>query len=1000
MSLSKQHEQHKTPRHAHLLEWIHERTSQLDLQSLEQYFLFLKDHPNEAFPLIDAIERYSPSSISQLIQASKDENFPVPVLIHQEQKVAFINKATLELGGLSDSHDIIGHHILSFIPKEDHELMTSRMMHLIKTGVSSDPIAQRIRFPGGTEKTVIIYGMLTTFEDKPAVQIFFQQVSKPETKALEKEQQLSLSEGLNKALIQLVSDEKTEIVIPSVMNIARESFEADRVYIFKNFLASGNVLFTAQKYELVDQDVTSQIDNEDLEFVSYDEMGFQRWATVLGGGDSIYGNVDSLPECEQELLLSQDIKSILIVPIITNEIFWGFLGLDACKWQRPWSAFERSTLKSLGLAIGGYMTRMGSLDEKEASDTALQKAQELGNISSCTYFVETGSWYFSDSFRKTFGPVPVNPSLFHETGRKVLPLKDYEKIFREWDSLLRSNQRIRIEGELLFTPKEAESRYVTYLLENETHHSETTQINAIFRDITDEKLARLEVLRSQQKLERTQKIGKVGFWEFDFLTQKVWASNILYDMLALQKQEQEALFLLNQSIIEQDIHELVQKVELAISQDTSFEIIQRIQLKSGRTFFFEIYGEITKDENGTPSKLSGTCKDITEKEDTEQRFKTTNINFSAILESTEDLIFSLDNQFCITAYNSSFSALIKERSGKKVTIGVNLLQILSTAPLVKTLNSQINTLRKAMTGIPVVDYIKVAPPSESERAIYYEISINPIRGENNEARGVSVFGKDISLQIEKENEIRSLNTALEKKVAIRTEALEKTNKELESFAYSVSHDLRTPLRHLNGYSSLLKSRGQNNLDNESLEYLEFIETSSKKMNKLIEDLLEYSRLGRKELNKSEIPLHLIVDGLVDYFQSQYPEAGTEFTFDLEKEIFADHILVETILTNLISNAIKYRKTGQKAQVHLYTKPVSGGVHLTITDQGIGFDMKYIEQVFGIFKRLHTDEEYEGSGIGLANVARIMHRHGGSIEAHSERGQGATFTCFFPDSTFF
>lgn len=997
MPESQKHEQHKTPRHTHLLEWIYERTSQLGLRELDQYFLFLKDNPTEAFQLIDAIERYSPSSISQLIQASKDENFPIPVLIHQDQKVVFINKATLELGDLVDSQGILGQHILSFIPQGDHELMTSRMMQLIKTGVSSDPIPQRIIFPGGKLKTVILYGMLTTFEESPAVQIFFQNISQQESKTLEKEKQLDLSERLSEALIKLVSDEKTELVIPSVMEIVRNGFEADRVYIFKNFLTPDQILYTAQKYELVRDGVSNEINNDNLTFVPYHQMGFQRWKTVLEQGDCIYGNVKDLPQCEQELLINQNIQSLLVAPIIINETFWGFLGLDACNWQRSWSRFERTTLRNLGLAIGGYMARMGSQAEKEASEKALQKAQDMGNISSCSYFVESGRWYFSDSFRDTFGPIPERASRFHEAGRKVLPQKDYEKIFREWDFLLRSNQSTQAEGELVFQPKGKAIRYFSYLLENQVSQGATIELNAIFRDITEEKLAMIELLNSHQKLERVQKIGKVGFWEFDYHTQKIWASDILCEMFNIQKQEDNVVPFLYQSITKEDIVELSQKIELAISNGTPFELIQRFRLKNGEIFFFEIYGELTTDENGKPSKLSGTSKDITEKEDTEQRFKATSINFSAILESTEDLILSLDKDFCITAYNSSMSRLIKEKTNQVVTSGINILELIISTPSVQNTHI-LESLRLAMTGAPVVDHITTTNPHG--QTIHYEITINPIWEEFNHIQGVSIFGKDISLQIQREKEINSLNTALEKKVAIRTEALKKTNKELEAFAYSVSHDLRTPLRHLNGYSSLLSSRGKKALDKESLEYLEFIENSSKKMNSLIEDLLEYSRLGRKGLNKSRISLRVIVDGLADYFQTQYSEAEIEFDLDLDQEVFADPILIETALTNLISNAIKYRKRGQKAQIRIYTELTEVGVNLTVIDQGIGFDMKYIDQVFGIFKRLHSDEEYEGSGIGLANVARIMHRHSGTIVAHSEREKGARFTCFFPASTFF
>lgn len=998
MEATRNSDQPNTPRHSHLLEWIYSRTTQLGLSELEHYFHFLKDNPKEAFLLIDSIERYSPSSISQLIQVSKNENFPIPVLIHQDQKVVFVNKATLELGGFSDPTDLVGRHILSFIPEEDHTFITDRMMHLIKTGVSSDPVPQKIRFLDGHTKTVILYGMLTTFQDKPAVQVFFQDIDQQEARTIDKGKQLALSESLNKALIQLVTNEKTEIVIPTVMGLIKSSFGADRVYIFENFSGPDKILFTAQKYELIEEGVTTQLQNPDLTFVPYHEMGFERWEEVLSRGECIFGNVEDLPEREQELLNSQQIQSLLVAPIIVDENFWGFIGLDACRWQRPWSKFERTTLSNLGLAIGGYMARMDALSHQKAASKILQKAQKMGNISSCTFLVEGGQWFFSESFRKTFGPIPDDPSMFHKAGRKVLSPEDYENLFRQWDSLLRSEYPNRTEGEVGFTRKGLSTRFFHYLLENEvSEEGKVTEINAIFQDITEEKFALENETNSRKKLERTQRIGKVGFWEFDFNTRKIWASDILYEMLDLSSQEGDAAMFLNQSVVQKDIDELVRKVKTAITEDKAFDIIQRLQLKTGRSYFFEIYGEMTKDQNGIPTKLSGTSKDITEKKDTEQRFKVVNINFASILESTEDLIFSVDKDFCIIAYNSSFSQLIHEWTDQTITTGTNLLKILSSSSRIHDIDRQIATLRLAMTGEPVVDHLKITP--DSSGFIYYEITMNPIWGDDHVVQGVSVFGKDVSLQIEKEKEIKSLNSTLEKKVAIRTRELEKTNKELETFAYSISHDLRTPLRHLNGYSSLLRSKGQKNLEEETLEYLEFIESSSRKMNSLIEDLLEYSRLGRRQLNKQPISLMLILSGLTGYFRHQSPEIDIEFTLDIEQEVFGDHILIETVITNLLSNSIKYRKPGMKAQIEIRTELTPEGVNLIVIDQGIGFDMKYIEQVFGIFKRLHSDDEYEGSGIGLANVARIMHRHSGTIEADAKENEGATFTCFFPDAAF-
>ncbi len=257
---------------------------------------------------------------------------------------------------------------------------------------------------------------------------------------------------------------------------------------------------------------------------------------------------------------------------------------------------------------------------------------------------------------------------------------------------------------------------------------------------------------------------------------------------------------------------------------------------------------------------------------------------------------------------------------------------------------------------------------------------------------------ETSIGIRQARRIKKLNAVLEKRLKQRTRELQKTNCELENFAYSVSHDLRTPLRHLIGYSKLLHEKAADQLSPNVLPYLDFLSHSAQKMNKLIEDLVEYSRLGRKDINPTMVDPECILPGLFDYFQRQVSDETIRFSSDIHRQVFADPFLLETLLTNLLSNAVKYRKKKMTAVIQVKTYAHQNGTMLEVVDNGIGFDMKYLDQVFGIFKRLHNEEEYQGSGIGLANVQRIMNRHSGSISAQSIPEEGATFRCFFPDQS--
>lgn len=979
------------PRHSHLLDWIEERKVKQGFDTLSDYFNSIKTDIEEALTLIDGIERYSPSSITQLLQVSKDKNFPIPVMIHQDQKIAFINHAAEDMAGMEFATSIIGQSIFSYLPVTDHPKMIERMGHLVKTGVSADPVKQVILLPGGGEMEVMMYGFLTTYQAKPAIQILFWEIGEDVRELRAKQEQLRLSECLNDALILLISDEEEEKVFPHLLKIACSGFRADKVKLFQNFKGQNQELFGRHIYEWSEKDNTYVSFDEKYQFFYYKKFGFSRWQEVMSMGECLAEPVAHMPDSEQLVLNQAGIHSVLAAPILVDQQFWGFISVDDCDNPRYWTTFEQSILKSLGLAISGYIQRRESSKRAGSAEIAMHKAQEIGGVSSLSFNTVTGDWYFSKAFVETFGEIPRRSDLFQKKILGYLPEADYALLLKAWNQSIRATTPTRISGEFMFKPSENES-YFTYLIESQP---DSGKIHGVFRDVTDSRIASREMQESQEKLERTQKIGKVGFWEYDLIAQRAWWSNIVYDMLGMEQGKDSDAYLLTKTLIEEsDLEELVARSIVAVEAHQPLDFVQRLRLKSGKTLFFEVYGELIMDEAGIPVRISGTCKDISEAETAREKMKTNEVSLGAILESTQDLILSLDQEFRITAYNSSFFNLMELWIGEQIKVGTDLSEILTRRQRESRALAQLETLREAMKGKSLTGRLSV--PGRSGGIIHYDLTLNPILGEGKKVVGVSVFGRDVTERIQKEREIKALNTFLERRVAIRTHELEKINKELETFAYSVSHDLRTPLRHLSGYSTLLMSRGGGNLDTESKEYLNFIGSSSRKMNDLIEDLLEYSRLGRKPIQPVKINLDAIVNGIVHFFMDHDSLPEEVFSIQVPDQIYADPVLAETVLTNLISNAVKYRKKDAPAEIRITSDSKLGGVEITVSDRGIGFDMNYVDQVFGIFKRLHSDEEYEGSGIGLANVVRIMHRHGGSIEVESEPGTGTTFTCFFPN----
>jgi light-regulated signal transduction histidine kinase (bacteriophytochrome) len=245
------------------------------------------------------------------------------------------------------------------------------------------------------------------------------------------------------------------------------------------------------------------------------------------------------------------------------------------------------------------------------------------------------------------------------------------------------------------------------------------------------------------------------------------------------------------------------------------------------------------------------------------------------------------------------------------------------------------------------------------------------------------------------DEIERSRTQLEDRVKERTAELTFINQELDAFSYSVSHDLRAPLRHMTGFVALLDRHAGAGFDETSRRYVDVIATASKHMGQLIDDLLGFSRMGRKALAKTTVDLAaLLKESQLDVLPAA---AGRDiaWTFHPLPTVAADPAMLKQVFVNLLSNAVKYTSTRARAEIEVGASSADGEVVVFFRDNGVGFDMQYASKLFGVFQRLHRAEEFEGTGIGLANVRRIVHRHGGRVWAEGELDRGATFFVALP-----
>jgi len=248
-----------------------------------------------------------------------------------------------------------------------------------------------------------------------------------------------------------------------------------------------------------------------------------------------------------------------------------------------------------------------------------------------------------------------------------------------------------------------------------------------------------------------------------------------------------------------------------------------------------------------------------------------------------------------------------------------------------------------------------------------------------------------------QQEINTLNAELEHRVEERTEQLQAANKELEAFSYSVSHDLRAPLRHINGFISLFLDNKKKEITEEELGYLNIVSNSAKEMGDLIDALLSFSRLNRAEIQKTQIDSESMISHLQEMFTEEFKSRKIEIQINELPLIHGDYQLIKQVWMNLLSNAIKYTSKKEVAKIEIGSLENDSEIVFFVKDNGAGFNMKYGDKLFGVFQRLHKPRDFEGIGIGLANVNRIITRHRGRCWAEGELGQGATFYFSLPKS---
>jgi len=387
---------------------------------------------------------------------------------------------------------------------------------------------------------------------------------------------------------------------------------------------------------------------------------------------------------------------------------------------------------------------------------------------------------------------------------------------------------------------------------------------------------------------------------------------------------------------------------------------------------------VSRDAEGRPLRMIGTHADITALKRAESNLRT----LSRVVEQSPASIVITDKAGSIEYVNPRFEEATGYSMREVLGRNPSILKSGSTPAAVYT--QLWRTITKGGTW-----HGELCNRNKNGELFWESASISGLVDEQGEIVHFVAVKVDITERKRMEGEIRALNENLERRVAERTAELERANHELNAFTYSISHDLRAPVRSLNGFSNMLKESEAESLTPQGLELLGRILRNSRRMGDMIDDLLRLSRIGRGGLTVQQVDLDALVSDIVSEISESY--SRTEVSLGRLHGADCDRGLVRQVFENLVGNAFKFSANVEAPRVEVGAKTADGERIFYVRDNGVGFEMRYADRLFGVFQRLHNESEFPGTGVGLAIVKRIVERHGGRIWADSTPNQSTTFS---------